>query len=142
MASPDPPQSLGLDTSVVIRLLTGEQPAQARRALALLEETQAAGGRAIVSDLVVSEAYFALHAHYGVPKREAVLALLEMLQSGLVFPDSDGCAVDALRAAARGPARPGLVDRLIHAQYLARARRPVSFEKAFRKLKDALVLGV
>ncbi len=140
MASPDSTPSIGLDTSVVMRLLTGEPPAQAERALALLKETEAVGGRVVVSDLVVSEAYFALHAHYGVPKREAVLALLEMLLSGLVSPEPDGCAVEALRAAARGPQRPGLVDRLIHAQYMSRELRLVSFEKASRKLSQALVL--
>ncbi len=140
MAKPDPSCAVGLDTSVVLRLLTGEPPRQARRALEFLHDLHEAERTAHVSDLVVAEAYFALHAHYGVPKREAIAALLEFLQSGAVEPEPQGCAAQALEAASSSSAKPGFADRLIHAQYLRHAARVASFDAAFRKLPGALVL--
>ena len=50
---------LGLDTSVVLRLLVGEPQPLAERAWQVIVETRAARGEIVVSDLVVSEAYFA-----------------------------------------------------------------------------------
>jgi len=54
---------VGLDTSVVLRLLTGEPELQARRALAELDALASSGAVPLVSDLVVSEVYFALQYH-------------------------------------------------------------------------------
>ena len=55
----------GLDTSVVLRLLLGQPADQAARAVAFLDELSRGGHHAVVSDLVVAEAYFALQHHYG-----------------------------------------------------------------------------
>lgn len=140
MAGSDQAGLLGLDTSVVLRLLVGSPPRQAGAALSLVKENVAAGVKVVVSDLVVSEAYFALHAHYGVPKTEAIRALLEMLSSGLVDP-ADGPAILAvLAAAARPPAKPGFVDRLIHAQYRRASANMATFERAAKRLPGAVVL--
>lgn len=140
MAASDRPALIGLDTSVVLRLLVGAPPDQARAALAFVRENLSAGRRVVASDLVISEAYFALHAHYEVPKQEAVAALLEMLGAGLVGP-ADGPAITrALAAAARAPAKPGFVDRLIHAQYERMSASLVTFERAAARLAGTLVL--
>ena len=64
--------NVGLDTSVVLRFLVGEPADQAQTALQYLRKIQQEGGRAIVSDLVVTEAYFALQYHYPVPNAEAL----------------------------------------------------------------------
>jgi hypothetical protein len=93
-----------------------------------------------VSDLVVTEAYFALHTHYGVPKARALQALSDLLRSGVVSGEPGGSAVDALRAAEFSPGRPGFADRLIHAQYLKHSSRLVTFERAGGKLGGTLVL--
>ena len=63
--------SLGLDTSVLLRLLTGEPAREASLARARLERAYAARERVVVTDLVLAEAYFALHYHYGIAKEEA-----------------------------------------------------------------------
>ena len=140
MATSDAPSAVGLDTSVVMRLLTGEPPKQTRRAYEYLLELQQNGQEAIVSDLVVSEAYFALHAHYGVPKSEAVEALLDFLRAGLVAPEPGGRAIEALTAMTAAPGKPGFVDRMIHAQYLALPAQVASFETAFRRLPNTVIL--
>ena len=140
MADPEPSSTVGLDTSVVVRVLTGEPPAQAERARGFIWELHRRGRRAIVSDLVVAEAYFALHAHYGVPKRKAIEALLALLDAGVVLPEPGGRSVDVLRAMTAASGSPGFVDRLLHAQYLRAAGQVASFERAFRKLPNTVVL--
>ncbi len=132
--------SVGLDTSVVLRLLVGEPRAQADRAMRFLKKLVSEGKKAIISDLVIAEAYFALQAHYKVPKKEAVRTLLEFLQSGLAHPEPKGCSVGALEASAKSSQKLGFVDRLIHAQYIKKAGGLVSFEKAVGRLENAAVL--
>lgn len=133
-------RKVGLDTSVVVRLLTGEPPDQAERAMQLLQDLSARGSKAIISDMVVAETYFALHAHYGIPKRQALRAIRDLLESGEIEPASGGCALDVLRQMERAEQKPGFVDRLIHAQYMRSAQSVASFESAFRKLRGGAVL--
>jgi predicted nucleic acid-binding protein len=140
MAGSERATSIGLDTSVLLRLLVGSPPDQAKAALRFVKESLAAGARVLVSDLVVAEAYFALHAHYEVPKAEAVSALLEVLQSGLVEP-ADGAGVLAvLTVASRSAAKPGFVDRLIHDQYRGASATMATFERAASRLPATTVL--
>jgi predicted nucleic acid-binding protein len=131
---------VGLDTSVVLRLLVGSPPGQAKTALGFVKKSLTVGVRVIVSDLVVSEAYFALHAHYDVPKAEAISALLEMLRSGLVEPADGPVILAVLAAAARPPAKPGFVDRLIHEQYQRSSASMATFERAAGRLVGTTVL--
>lgn len=53
--------TIGLDTSVVVRLLIGEPVEQAAAARRLLDEQPR--GSCAISDMVVGEAYFALRHH-------------------------------------------------------------------------------
>lgn len=59
---------VGLDSSVVLRLLIGEPVELAEVAQAFLDELFELGKKAVISDLVVSEVYFALQYHYQVPQ--------------------------------------------------------------------------
>src|SRR5690606_5431018 len=86
---------VGLDTSVVLRLLTGEPENQSRTAVVALDEIVTRGGKAAVSDLVVSETYYALQYHYGVPKAEALETLKAFLLSDEIH--SLGSAAKILR---------------------------------------------
>jgi len=140
MAGSDPAALVGLDTSVVLRLLVGSPPDQAEAALSFVKRCLAAGSRVVVSDLVVSEAYFALHAHYDVPKGEAIGVLREMLRSGLVEPVDGPAILAVLEAAVRPPAKPGFVDRLIHAQYARASAGMATFEHAAGRLTGTTVL--
>ena len=141
MASSDLAPTVGLDTSVVLRLLTAEPADQADEALGFLKELKSADRRAFVSDLVVSEAYFALQAHYQVPKRKAVRVLLDFLRSGFVEPEENGVAVQALESITGSSQKPGFVDRMIHAQYGMIPATLITFEKASRRLDGVIVLG-
>ena len=140
MAGSDRTALVGLDTSVVLRLLVGSPPDQARAALDFVKQSRTAGVRIVVSDLVVSEAYFALHAHYAVPKAAAIGALLEMLGSELVEPADGPGILRVLASTARSSAKPGFVDRLIHDQYQRSSGGMVTFERAAGRLAATAVL--
>lgn len=132
--------TVGLDTSVLLRLLVGQPPDQARRAVDFLDSVTRRGGRAVVSDLVVAEAYFALHHHYAVPKREALAALRQMFAEGEVGSTGVAAHVLTSEGAALASAKPGFVDRLIQASYCSDGGSMASFEQASGKLKSIQVL--
>lgn len=129
---------IGLDTSVVLRLLVGEPAAQAVRARDLLDELFEAGEKAAVSDLVVAETYFALQYHYQVPKREALEALRAFLGSEEIV--GAGAALAVLQTPRLASAKPGFVDRLIHQGYLQDGGAMASFEKSAGKLDGTRVV--
>jgi predicted nucleic acid-binding protein len=128
--------TIGLDTSVVVRLLVGVPEAQARRAKARLERALDENETVLVSDLVLAEAYFALHHHYAVPKAEARALLHRLAESGIVVVDPPEALV-ALRPAQGA----GLVDRLLHARYRSRGGVTVTFEKKQAALDGAQRIG-
>jgi predicted nucleic-acid-binding protein len=129
---------VGLDTSVVLRLLVGEPADQAERAWQAVVEVRSAGGEVFVSDLVASEAYFALHHHYAVPKGEALRQLRALFASGELV--SEGVAPEVLATPKLASAKPGFVDRMIHEGYLRSLDQTLTFERAAGKLARARVL--
>lgn len=130
---------VGLDTSVVVRLLTSEPPDLAALALVYLQERESARDVVWVSDWVLAETYYALQHHYDVPKKVA----LEWLRR---FADSPGIQVseitkETLALNGLESANPGFVDRLIHRAYLqGGAQEVATFERSARKLPGMRVL--
>ena len=132
--------TVGMDTSVVLRLLTGFPDAQARAALGWLREAKASGITPVVSDLVASEVYFALQHHFGVSKAEALRHLSLFLSSGDV--SAGGVVAMVLKMPGLATARPGFVDRLICEQYLrGGAAGMVTFERAARTMRKVILLA-
>jgi len=135
----NPPEiRAALDTSVVMRLLTGQPLEFAAPARRYMAETEQAGAKVFVSNLVVLEAYFACQHHYGMAKG-AVLAGLQQLLSiptFVVHPQ----LLPLLATEGLAAAKPGFLDRLIHAE-ASTARLPlVTFEKAAARLPHTQVL--
>jgi len=131
----------GLDTSVILRLLTGEPEAQAKCALAEVWACQKMNAILLVSDLVVAEVYFALQYHYRVPKAEALTMIADFLNEKGI--QSDGAANSVLSTPDLATAKPGFVDRLIHAGYTKKSTHEIlSFEKAAKRLPGVRVLTV
>lgn len=125
--------TVGLDTSVVVRLLVGEPVAQAEAARRALQRAHERNEPVFVCDLVLAEAYFALQHHYRVPKGEARELLLRFARSGLVRPQPP----EALGALAEEHG-PGLVDRLIHARYRGLGATTLTFERRLAALEGAV----
>jgi predicted nucleic acid-binding protein len=130
--------NVGLDTSVVLRLLIGKPPAQTAVAVAFLDDLQRRGDCAVVSDLVISEAYFALQFHFKVTKAEALSSLVLLLSTGEIA--ATGQSGKVLAQAGVASAKPGFVDRLIHAHYTAAGGTMATFEKSAGKLPKVTVL--
>ena len=105
---------IGLDTSVVVRLLVGLPERDFRLARKRLEDAYEAGDIVLISDLVLAEAFHALRYHYEVPEFEVRARLADFVESGLALLEP-AAGVRALRS--RGGA--GLMDRMIHERYLS-----------------------
>ena len=103
-------QRFGIDTSVLVRLVTGDPEKDfdycVSRLRALVEDQ---GCEVFASNQVIGEAYAAVQHHYGVSSAQASATLLDALRSGLVSP-LNGRAVTEALAASGGS---GLFDRLI-----------------------------
>lgn len=128
--------TIGLDTSVVVRLLIGVPETLARAAQHRLERATEEGETVLVSDIVVAEAYHALQYHYAVPKAEARSLLRKFVESGVVRLEP---SASAAALAAKGGA--GLVDRLIHARYRSVGAVTLTFERRQGRLEGAVRLG-
>ena len=89
---------VGLDTSVVLRLLLGQPADQTSRAVAFLDELSRGGHHAVISDLVVAEAYFALQHHYDVSKQDALKGLRDLFAAGEIKPLDGEATIRAIAA--------------------------------------------
>ena len=108
------PRRCGIDTSILVRLATGEPAQDFERVVAALTQMVEVDHVALfASHMVVGEAFVALQHHYGVSKPDAKVALRSVLSSGLVAPSGGDEVLEAL-ASNRGC---GLLDRLIVLQY-------------------------
>jgi predicted nucleic-acid-binding protein len=130
---------VGLDTSVVLRLLVGEPQKQAALALDFVRRQASVGQSCHVCSLVIAEAYYALHSHYGVPKKDAIQSLLALCKSAYI--EAPVSVLTALDVTSISSSKPGFVDRLIHQSYLLDSINLVTFEKASSKLADTVVLS-
>lgn len=126
--------SSAIDTSVVLRLLTGEPAEQAEVARRQVEQQEVA---LVVDALVVGETYFALRHHYEVPHRAAVDALLALLGSERITCDRG--VRDAL-VASRDREQPAVMDRLILASALTDGHELLTFDRRLGRLEGARLL--
>jgi len=129
---------VGLDASVVLRLLLGSPEEQARQAEVFLDSLQKQGHQPVVSDLVVAEVYRRLHYEHRVPPEEIVTALKALFEGGEV--KCLGVAVDLLKTGGIAVISPGFLDRLIHRQYQKDAEQMASFDQAAQRLNGVKVL--
>ena len=127
-----------VDTSVVMRLLTGQPLDLAEAARRFMAETEQARAKVFVSNLVVLEAYFACKHHYGMSK-EAVLAGLHTLLSMPTFVVHPQL-LPLLATEGLASSKPGFLDRLIHAEAVTASLPLVTFEKAAARLTNTLLL--
>jgi predicted nucleic-acid-binding protein len=127
-----------LDTSVVMRLLTGQPLDLAKIARGYMAETEQAGAKVFVSNLVVLEAYFACQHHYGMAKDAVLTGLHELLSipTFIIHP----LLLPLLTTEGLASAKPGFLDRLIHAEATTAHLPLVTFEKAASRLPHTQLL--
>jgi predicted nucleic acid-binding protein len=129
--------AIGLDTSVVIRLLMGEPRSQAEVARRRIDRALVAGETVVVTDLVVAEAFHALRHHYDVPQAMALGRLQAFFNAGIVQVDPVGVA-EALGQGAGGHA--GVVDRLIVVRHRALGATTATFDRRQARLEGGVLL--
>ena len=103
----------GIDTSVLVRLLTGTPPDAYSRCVERLRALVVSGAEIFASNQVIGETFVAVQHHYGVSAADARSELSKALRSGLVAPLNGQAVIAALEA----PGDPGLFDRLIADDY-------------------------
>ena len=92
----------GLDTNVIVRYLTQDDPVQSRKANSIIEGTLAKGGSCYVSVVVLCEIVWVLRGAYGFARKAVLLALDRILETaGFLVEDRD-FVQDALEGFRRG----------------------------------------
>ena len=107
---------IGLDTNVLIRLLTADEPVQLKAASRLLAAHDGQAGAFFINDMVLVELVWVLGRLYGFAPAEALTAIESLL-------DSDAFAFEDR-------------DRLSHALGLCKAQR-CAFADTMIALKNA-----
>lgn len=80
----------GIDTNVLVRYLTWDEPQQAERAAAVIEAAADAGEPLFVSPIVVCELVWVLEAAYGMAREAALGAVEALLRTAQIeFADKD-----------------------------------------------------
>ena len=130
--------TLGCDTSFLMRLLTEHPQPLASRAIEYADRRMLDGDIFEISDIVLSEAYYALQASYGVSKQDALMLLGKVaVTDGFSV---SGYAREILAMPNLAKANLGFVDRLIHGAHFAAGKTTVSCEKSFKRLPLAEIV--
>ena len=128
----------GLDTSVIVRIISGLPEGSAEKVGQRIAADIADGDVFTVSALVLSEVYFALQHHYAFTKEEALQSLIAFSRTdGIKIPDS---LKSILQSANLAKSNPGFVDRMIVSEYASLGSDTYSCEKSFRRLTGTLVI--
>ena len=126
----------GIDTSVLVRLVTGTPPDAYSRCVERLHALVGSGAEIFASNQVIGEAFVAVQHHYGVSAVDARAELSKALRSGLVAPLNGRDVIEALEAAGG----PGLFDRLIADDYARADLHVLTLDQKMAGLPDAQLL--
>ena len=127
----------GIDTSILVRLLTGLPEADFGRCVRDLSTlVQDEGAAVTASNQVIGEAYVAVQHHYGVSRIDARAALLRVLRSGIVTPLHGRPVLEAIKTSGGA----GLLDRLIAEGYTRAALETLTLDKKMAALPQVRIL--
>lgn len=127
---------IGIDTSILVRLVTGDPPDAYAYCVERLHALAAAGAEVYASNQVIGEAFMAVRHHYGVTSADACAELSNTLKSGLVTPLNGPAVLEAL-ASTGGP---GLFDRLISNDYQRSGLETLTLDRQMASLSGAQLL--
>lgn len=128
---------IGLDTNVLVRYLTEDDPKQSPRAVALVEGALEEGERLFVAQIVLCELVCVLDSVYSFPREEIVSVVRDLLRARqLVIEDLDSARKAVDRYAAKGG---DFADFLIVERCrVAGCERVASFDGQLRKAEEAV----
>ena len=123
----------GIDTSVLVRLLTGLPPDAYSRCVERLRALVVGGAEIFASNQVIGETFVAVQHHYGVSAADTRAELSKALRSGLVAPLNGQAIFTALEASGG----PGLFDRLIIDEYARAGLEVLTLDRKMAALPAA-----
>lgn len=123
---------IGIDTSVLVRLITGEPPDAFARCVERLSDLALSGAEIFASNQVIGEAYIAVQHHYHVSESDARSEISKALTSGLVAPLNGSDVIAALQVSDG----PGLFDRLIAEDYTRAGLEVLTLDRKMAALPD------
>ena len=126
----------GIDTSVLIRLITAQPPDSYTYCIEQLTGLIGTGAEILASNQVIGEAYIAVQHHYKVSRHDASQALSQVLSSGLIAPLNGSAVLEALTATGG----PGLFDRLISDDYTRAGLEVLTLDRKMAALPNAQYL--
>lgn len=112
-----------LDTNLLVRLLTDDDPAQTRRVQAWLEENATPRTRAYIDHIAMCELAWVLERSYGYARADVLHALASLLEFDVLAVESPALVRRALQWYAAGPA--DFSDYLLAARAHAAGHAPV-----------------
>ncbi len=122
----------GIDTSVLLRLITAQPSDSYSYCIEHLSGLIDSGAEVFTSNQVIGETYIAAQHHYKVSRNDASQALFQVLSSGLVAPLNGDSVLEALNATGG----PGLFDRLISDDYLRAGLEVLTLDRKMATLPD------
>jgi|APCry1669188970_1035186.scaffolds.fasta_scaffold89691_1 predicted nucleic-acid-binding protein len=131
---------IGIDTNVLVRYLTEDDPAQSRRAAAFIEEARRAQEQLLIQPVVLCELVWVLETAYDLP-RETVAGILDRILRTAQFEVAHKTVM--WRAWENYRSGPGdFADYLIgYANEDAGAAQTVTFDRGLRKSRHFRVLS-
>ena len=124
----------GIDTSILVRLVTGDPREGFEHCVESLERlVEGEDAEIFASNQVIGEAYVALQHHYGISRQDARSGLASVLGSGLVAPLNGAAVFDALQATTGA----GLFDRLIADDYRSAGLVTLTLDRKMAALPEA-----
>ena len=124
---------LGIDTSVLVRLVTGDPSDTYEHCVQELTKLVEQGDEVFASNQVIGEAYIAIQHHYGIGKDTVRDGLANALRSGLVSPLNGRAIIDLLESSGGA----GVIDRLITDDYRHRDLPVLTLDQRMASLKGA-----
>lgn len=131
---------IGLDTNVLVRLLTADDAAQANKAMQFLAKHCTADDPAFVSNVVLAETFWVLQSVYAFKRDQIANAYEVLFSTSEIRLEDEVSARKALRCAVQDNA--DFADALIGAVHTARGcSTTVTFDRKAASLDDFHLLG-
>ena len=122
----------GIDTSILVRLVTGHPADDFDDCVSKLRSLVDEGNEIFASNQVIGEAYVAVQHHYGISRDDARSALLDVLRSGLVAPLNGRSTLSALEISSGA----GIFDRLIADDYTRESMAVLTLDRKMASLAN------
>ena len=123
-------QPYGIDTSVLVRLVTAEPERDFQHCVDELRSLIEQDAEIFASNQVIGEAYIVLQQHYDISSDDARSALVDVLTSGMVAPLNGQTVIAALEVSGG----PGVFDRLIADGYTHAGMETLTLDRQMARL--------